>query len=880
MVEPLSSAHMKCCHAFQSLIRTIDQPARNTQDQITPADIHNEFDKYNIWAGNVGAAHSGKQYEISLDYRLRQALFLREHTSTLLTTLAGRVSTVNSIICHGLESHGEQKEDSDSESSMHCDLGEDWEEEGRESDDSPWEISSDSSNGDDLSSKHQPTYQESNEPRSGLDICQNPLSNTSRLVESIRFIINCLYRLPIRKAAPLDRLEHRVFADSTVYQHFDVLYVKDKFPHLEHQVATRLGKMITRRRQILSYREAHRQSLDGRSRHSQIAHSPQSQLTSSVSEEGLKNIVEDHSSTATSDRLAPSQAASSHFTLRSKATTVRPVELTPFAPQERMDMLTAPSLAETNSTAASSYAGTNLRVDVPSRPKGDHGEELEQFECPYCWLTKDIPNDRRWKKHVFEDLQPYVCTYGDCDLYDQFFESRDAWFHHEMQHHRTKWFCNIDGHPEYDSEKDFLLHMQMSHNRKFDETQFSIIKGIFRRPTKNFAGTCNLCHRDSKNLKSHLCQHLQQIAMFALPRTNNTTDSGQAERHSRSSRYKGRRLSDRESSRSSSSSYAGVLLNQQSALNSPTSDKCELELDHDTGDNIPDTEEDQGWDSVTDKFSKARERTFRRLRIMIVEMNAEWREKIAASVERLQVELMAMEGHYDSAAGAVCNHASPDVVMIGEVFGTNALARSIHQIRDVTDVPVLAMRQSASDLNTLSNLSNWMELLDPSQNDIEEALGTLCRWAPPPPHWRPATVVPVADYSLSTDISLLTLGRRDSGSGRRRERHQVEAEAPPEAVANMAEVQQALSDARTLTRGIANVLSSSSLHREDKSSIQNLYHQAIKLEHFELPSSRIVGLVGDSGVGKSSLINSLLDKRNLARAVSGYHRISPIIILT
>ncbi|CAN9385388.1 unnamed protein product [Alternaria alternata] len=705
MVEPLSSAHVRCSLAFKALVHTVEEPIRNIQDQIVPEDIHNEFDKYNIWAGNVGAAHSGRR---------------------------------------------EQEEGSDSESSTHCDLGEDWEEGGEEFEDSPWEVSSDSSNGSKISSQHQPTHQRSNQLRPGLSVSHNPASNMSRLVESIRFIINCLYRLPIRKPAPLDRIEHRISTDSALYQHFDVLYVKDKFPHLEHQVATRLGKMITRRRQILNYREAHRQSLDVPNVQLQIAPGPQGWLTSSVSEGDLENIVGDHSSRGTSGRLASSQTASSHFTLRSKATTARPEKSTLPVSQESMDMLFAPSLAETNSTAASSYAGKDLRVDVPSRPRSDDGRKLGQFECPYCLLTKDISNDRRWRKHVFEDLQPYVCTYGNCDLYDHFFEGRDAWFNHELQHHRTKWFCNVDGHAEYDSEEDFLLHMQTGHDQKFGGIQFSLVKAMFRRPTKNLAGTCNLCHRDSKSLQSHLSRHLQQMAMFALPRANENTGSAQAERDTESSRYKSYRLSDGGTSGSSSSSSVGVPSNQLSALNLPNSDICELEIDHDAGDNIPDIVGDQGWDNVTDKFSKARERAFRRLRVMIVDMSAESREKMAALVERLQVELMTTAGHYNSAADVVRNHISPDVVIIGEVLGPNALTRSIHQIRDATDVPVVAVRQSVSDLKTLSNFSNWMELLEPSQNDIEEAFGRLCQWAPAPPHWRPATPIHSVDGSLST----------------------------------------------------------------------------------------------------------------------------------
>jgi hypothetical protein len=112
--------------------------------------------------------------------------------------------------------------------------------------------------------------------------------------------------------------------------------------------------------------------------------------------------------------------------------------------------------------------------------------------------------------------------------------------------------------------------------------------------------------------------------------------------------------------------------------------------------------------------------------------------------------------------------------------------------------------------------------------------------------------------------------RHRSGSVIRREPHQVESELPPKAFAHMIEVQDALASARALPKRLVAVLSSSNLYRKNGSSIRKLYQQATKLSEFELPSSRIVGLVGDSGVGKSSLINSLLDKSDLARAVSSF----------
>lgn len=112
--------------------------------------------------------------------------------------------------------------------------------------------------------------------------------------------------------------------------------------------------------------------------------------------------------------------------------------------------------------------------------------------------------------------------------------------------------------------------------------------------------------------------------------------------------------------------------------------------------------------------------------------------------------------------------------------------------------------------------------------------------------------------------------RRRSGSGINRTKHEVESEDPPRALFYAPRTQQALSNAKAAVQRMVEVLSSSNLHLEGGSSVEGLHQQAMKLNSFQLPSERIVGLVGDSGVGKSSLINSLLDKLDLARAV-GIH---------
>jgi ABC-type multidrug transport system fused ATPase/permease subunit len=110
--------------------------------------------------------------------------------------------------------------------------------------------------------------------------------------------------------------------------------------------------------------------------------------------------------------------------------------------------------------------------------------------------------------------------------------------------------------------------------------------------------------------------------------------------------------------------------------------------------------------------------------------------------------------------------------------------------------------------------------------------------------------------------------RRRSSTGVNRSPHRVEDEEPPESLFYERRVQEALNNARNITGRVARVLSESNMHQEQGSSVQTIYQQAARLNTFEPSSCRKVGLVGESGVGKSSLINSLLDKMEFARAVS------------
>ncbi|KAM0324397.1 hypothetical protein ACHAQA_008179 [Verticillium albo-atrum] len=111
--------------------------------------------------------------------------------------------------------------------------------------------------------------------------------------------------------------------------------------------------------------------------------------------------------------------------------------------------------------------------------------------------------------------------------------------------------------------------------------------------------------------------------------------------------------------------------------------------------------------------------------------------------------------------------------------------------------------------------------------------------------------------------------RRRSGSAVTQIKYVVEDEEPPMFQRFFeTSFQDAFGQAKNLMLEVRDVLQSSSLHEEPDSIMQQLHAKSLKLASFRCPSTRTVGFVGDSGVGKSSLLNSLLDRAGLARTGS------------
>ncbi|KAJ5646831.1 hypothetical protein N7490_003203 [Penicillium lividum] len=79
-------------------------------------------------------------------------------------------------------------------------------------------------------------------------------------------------------------------------------------------------------------------------------------------------------------------------------------------------------------------------------------------------------------------------------------------------------------------------------------------------------------------------------------------------------------------------------------------------------------------------------------------------------------------------------------------------------------------------------------------------------------------------------------------------------------------LQTGLKDVKSHLADLVHAMGASDLVHDPNSSLHKLRSDAKIMSEFQYPEKRTVGFIGDSGVGKSSLINCLLDQINLAKS--------------
>jgi len=286
-------------------------------------------------------------------------------------------------------------------------------------------------------------------------------------------------------------------------------------------LATRLGKAISRRRQYLKYREKHRKKLaENLPAQKQVAARlpPQILLEKNIEQStGYGVTTDDDILTRTEPEPERSVVATTVLTQTTASDFV--------AANIEAD---AESDGGQTQTSYATSVGKGGKLSFPPPPKDSL--DGRPFECQYCFTIVSVKTSHSWKKHLLRDLQPYVCTFAGCATSDKMFDSRHEFFDHELLAHRKEWYCNANCQEPFKLQTDFENHMRHSHPESFSEHQLPALVDMCQRmPDENAEVQCSLCTENIVSINQlgrHVARHLEELALFALPRNNEEDDDG------------------------------------------------------------------------------------------------------------------------------------------------------------------------------------------------------------------------------------------------------------------------------------------------------------------------------------------------------------------
>ncbi|KAF2969664.1 hypothetical protein GQX73_g3944 [Xylaria multiplex] len=170
---------------------------------------------------------------------------------------------------------------------------------------------------------------------------------------------------------------------------------------------------------------------------------------------------------------------------------------------------------------APTAVGRDRTISIPGPPRTKDGET--SFPCPYCGMKLESKDMTRqlWKRHVFRDLRPYVCTFKHCHNAGKLFSSRHDWKNHEFQIHRREYVCQRCR-TRCASRQEMSTHLQGHYGDPIPPAQMNIILDLCDRqvdPSSNHTDSCILCGEEMSlsALYDHVATHMENLSVFILP---------------------------------------------------------------------------------------------------------------------------------------------------------------------------------------------------------------------------------------------------------------------------------------------------------------------------------------------------------------------------
>ncbi|KAF4447059.1 ankyrin repeat domain-containing protein 52 [Fusarium austroafricanum] len=195
----------------------------------------------------------------------------------------------------------------------------------------------------------------------------------------------------------------------------------------------------------------------------------------------------------------------------------------------------SPSLISTGSTVKDADG-----YELPYPPIPQRDSTTGRPMCTICSEPLSVIGltERKWKAHVDEDLQPYVCISEQCSDPSKFFKRKKEWSEHMQTRHTIDWVqtihteiwqCDIDHSKSetFDQKDDFISHLKANHK----QLTSSQVQGRARRNRKTATRdpfVCPLCEcvpddiepfiqeKPYSKLTSHIGQHLKYISLLSL----------------------------------------------------------------------------------------------------------------------------------------------------------------------------------------------------------------------------------------------------------------------------------------------------------------------------------------------------------------------------
>ncbi|KAF1839078.1 hypothetical protein BDW02DRAFT_585440 [Decorospora gaudefroyi] len=487
--------------ALQSLSAALSISDGKWAKWIDGEALEDEVGRFRVWSGNLGALQKGHS---SLDYRLRDSPLLSNNALKLLEELADNVNEAYAIISgarlpYEAQPKSEELEDNEDDGSFFS--------ENEDEDDA-------------------------GEARSELKM---------RFEEMVDIVDN-LYKLGVRIRTPTIR--SRSFKAVSyapkdpetgidvlgAYAAFDLQHVQELLSHLRQPYLTdgqdgqdfltvRLSAAVTLRRRHFKYWKRHRDKLGAAATH----------------DEPLSTVlpVADGPNPPSHNDALETQVVSPIVTALKEAASQKTGRTLMSGTEATHHHQSLDEMVDTKSVT--SYAVTvkdiyGRGVNLPAPPKTANGDK--DFECPYCYIIcpARYGRGRPWRTHLLQDLQPYCCTYPDCDSSEQIFRSRREWAEHEASH-RKVWRCPEHPSAVYNSQSRLEDHLRENHLDSFPASQLATIVKVGETATVDLRTKCPICYApvDTEGLgefQNHIANHLERISTFALPSGIDDGDDG------------------------------------------------------------------------------------------------------------------------------------------------------------------------------------------------------------------------------------------------------------------------------------------------------------------------------------------------------------------